>query len=65
MAVGDMTYEDQMYNSDTVAYYKLGYLIYILFAILITILVTNLLIGKNLDRICTLTFLIIFYLCQE
>jgi hypothetical protein len=72
MAVGDMTYEDQMYNSNTVAYYKLGYLIYILFAILVTILVTNLLIGKkdfhffykNLDRICTPTFLMIFYLCQ-
>ncbi len=47
MVAGDITYEDQMYNSNTVAYYKVGYLIYIMFAILMTILVTNLLIGKK------------------
>ncbi len=47
MVAGDMTYEDQMYNSSITAYYKLGYLIYILFAVLMTILVTNLLIGKK------------------
>ncbi|CAF4133303.1 unnamed protein product [Adineta steineri] len=45
MLTGDMTYEDQMYNSSTVAYYKLGHLIYIMFAVLMSILVTNLLIG--------------------
>jgi hypothetical protein len=47
MVAGDMTYEDQMYNSNTIAYYKLGYLLYIMFAVLMTILVTNLLIGKK------------------
>lgn len=47
MVTGDMTYEDQMYSDSTTAYYKLGYLIYIMFAILMTIFVTNLLIGKN------------------
>jgi hypothetical protein len=47
MLAGDMTYEDQMYNSDTQAYYKLGHLIYIMFAVLMSILVTNLLIGKK------------------
>ena len=47
MLVGDMTYEDQMYNSSTIAYYKLGYLLYVMFGVLMTILVTNLLIGKK------------------
>jgi hypothetical protein len=47
MVVGDLTYEDRMYNSNTVAYYKLAYLIYIIFVVLMTIMVTNLLIGKQ------------------
>jgi len=47
MLTGAMTYEDQMYNGNTVAYYKLGHIIYLMFAVLISILVTNLLIGKK------------------
>ncbi|CAF1436980.1 unnamed protein product [Adineta ricciae] len=45
MLTGEMTYEDQMYNNDTIAYYKLGHFIYLIFAVLMSILVTNLLIG--------------------
>lgn len=47
MLVGDITYESQMFNSSKTAYYKLGYAFYIIFAVLMAILVTNLLIGKG------------------
>jgi hypothetical protein len=36
-----------MYSSDTIAYYKVAYLIYIMFGVVMSIFVTNLLIGKK------------------
>jgi hypothetical protein len=47
MIAGEFNFDDYMYGDNTEAYYKLAYLIYILFAVVMTILVTNLLIGKS------------------
>lgn len=47
MIAGEFNFDDYMFNDSTEAYYKLAYLIYILFAVVMTILVTNLLIGKS------------------
>jgi hypothetical protein len=47
MITGELGFDDRMYSSDTVAYYKVAYLIYILFGIIMSIFVTNLLIGKK------------------
>jgi hypothetical protein len=47
MIAGEFDFDDYMYGENTEAYYKLAYLIYILFAVVMTILVTNLLIGKS------------------
>jgi hypothetical protein len=46
MIAGEFNFDDYMFNDNTTAYYKLAYLIYIMFAVVMTILVTNLLIGK-------------------
>jgi hypothetical protein len=45
MVTGELDYDDNMYdkNDPTKPYYKLIYIIYILFAIGITLLVSNLL----------------------
>ena len=48
MVSGELDFENRMYSEDKAeAYYKLAYLIYILFSIIMTVLVTNLLIGKK------------------
>jgi len=47
MISGELGFDDRMYNDTVVAYYKVAYLIYILFAVVMTIMVTNLLIGKK------------------
>jgi hypothetical protein len=47
MIAGEFNFDDYMYNDNTEANYKLAYFIYILFAVVMTILVTNLLIGKS------------------
>jgi hypothetical protein len=47
MITGELGFDDRMYSSDTVAYYKVAYLIYILFGVIMSIFVTNLLIGKK------------------
>lgn len=58
MISGELDFDDRMYNDDTRAYYRVGYLIYMLFLLIMTIFVTNLLIG-NTDFPC-LTSVIIF-----
>jgi hypothetical protein len=48
MVSGELDFDDRMNNTDKAeAYYKLAYLIYILFVVIMTIMVTNLLIGKK------------------
>jgi hypothetical protein len=47
MVSGELDFDDRMYNDDTEAYYKVAYVIYILFGVIMTIFVTNLLIGKK------------------
>jgi hypothetical protein len=46
MISGEMGFDEHMYNENTKAYYKVAFLIYILFALIMTVFVTNLLIGK-------------------
>jgi hypothetical protein len=45
MIPGELNFNDVMYSSDHEAYYKLGYIMYILFTICMTIITVNLLIG--------------------
>ncbi|CAF1020079.1 unnamed protein product [Adineta ricciae] len=51
MVSGELDFDDFMYNDDTEAYYKVAYVIYILFGVVMTIFVTNLLIGLAVGEI--------------
>jgi hypothetical protein len=50
MISGELGFDERMYNENTKAYYKVGFLVYILFVLIMTVFVTNLLIG-NIRRI--------------
>jgi hypothetical protein len=46
MISGELGFDERMYDQDTKAYYKMAFLVYILFLLIMTVFVTNLLIGK-------------------
>jgi hypothetical protein len=46
MISGELGFDERMYDQDTKAYYKVAFLVYILFLLIMTVFVTNLLIGK-------------------
>ncbi len=47
MIAGELNFNDVMYSSEKKAYYDLGYVMFILFAICMTVITMNLLIGTN------------------
>jgi len=47
---GEFGFDDFMYNHKKEAYYKVAYLIFLLFALMMAVFVTNLLIGKTHRR---------------
>ncbi|CAF0876303.1 unnamed protein product [Adineta steineri] len=51
MAGGEVGYDDLLYNSSTTAYYKMCVVVLILLAIIMTILVSNLLVGLAVGEI--------------
>ncbi|CAF3799464.1 unnamed protein product [Rotaria sp. Silwood1] len=51
MITGELNFNDVMYSSDQEAYYKLGYIMFILFAIFMTVITMNLLIGLAVGEI--------------
>jgi hypothetical protein len=61
MIPGELDFNDVMYSSEKKAYYDLGYIMFILFVICMTIITMNLLTGTNFfdDRIC-MYILIVF-----
>lgn len=46
MISGELGYDERMYDADTKAYYNVSFFIYIFFVLIMTVFVTNLLIGK-------------------
>lgn len=50
MISGELDFDDRMYNENTKAYYNVSFLVYILFTLIMTVFVTNLLIGKMCRR---------------
>lgn len=48
MISGELNFNDVMYSDNQQAYYKLGYVMFILFALCMTVLMTNVLIGIKL-----------------
>ena len=46
MISGELDFDERMHNEKTKAHYKVAFLIYMLFALIMTVFVTNLLIGK-------------------
>ncbi|CAF1049841.1 unnamed protein product [Adineta ricciae] len=51
MLTGEINYDDLMHSNDTTAFYKMGFVLLILLAIILTILVSNLLIGLAVGEI--------------
>jgi len=47
MSTGEINYDDLMHNDNTTTYYKVSYILLVLFAIAMVVLATNLLIGTN------------------
>ena len=46
MISGELGFDERMHDENTQAYYKVAFLVYILFTLIMTVFVTNLLIGK-------------------
>ena len=46
MISGELDFDDRIHNTETKAYYQVTFVIYLLFLVIMTVLVTNLLIGK-------------------
>jgi hypothetical protein len=63
MFTGEITYNDLMHSDKDTAYYKVGFIILVLLAIIMTILVSNLLISKN--DICFLNLYSSISLCNN
>lgn len=57
---GEINYDDLMHNDNTTAYYKAGFFLLIALAIIMTILVPNLLIGK-IDICCVDLYFCLWY----
>jgi hypothetical protein len=47
MITGELNFNDIMYSNDQAAYYQLGYVMFLLFALCMTVLTTNILIGMR------------------
>ncbi|CAF1136805.1 unnamed protein product [Adineta steineri] len=54
MISGELGFDERMFDADTKAYYKVAFLVYILFLLIMTVFVTNLLIGLAVGEIPTL-----------
>lgn len=46
MISGELGFDERMHDENTKAYYKVAFLVYVLFTLMMTVFVTNLLIGK-------------------
>ncbi|CAF1438206.1 unnamed protein product [Adineta ricciae] len=51
MISGELDFDDRIHNTETKAYYKITFVIYLLFLVIMTVLVTNLLIGLAVGEI--------------
>ena len=47
MVSGEINFNDVMYSKDEEAYYKLGFVMFVLFSLCMTVLTTNVLIGMR------------------
>jgi hypothetical protein len=47
MIGGELNFNDVMYSNEQEAYYKLGYVMFLLFALGMTVITTNVLIGMK------------------